>query len=380
MKDRVYFSGLNELRAFAALVVVLHHTEIYKKRIHLPSLYQTRFVYLVEHLGKNGVFLFFVLSGFLITYLLLSEIKLNGRISLRSFYVRRILRIWPLYYIIMILGFFIIPLFGMADFFSKEQYCQAYISSLQSGMNLVLFIIFFSNLAMILFRPVVGASQTWSVSVEEQFYGIWPLMMNKFRKKPWIAFTGVIILKPLALHGIAWVNGHFFHHHQHLLTFVAKFLSTFSIELMAIGALGAWLLFNYKEKVERIFSDRRVFVVVLVLLAFQLFRFSSMFPMGITFLCLILCFICRKISFPVFNFLGSISYGIYMYHPMVMFISYAIANNFVSGNQVWYNVVVYTLVFSCTIGISYLSFEYIEKRFLRLKEKFSVVPSGKTTA
>jgi peptidoglycan/LPS O-acetylase OafA/YrhL len=377
MKNRIVFPGLNELRAFAAFAVVFHHVELYKKRIGISSLYDTKLRYCLEHLGHNGVFLFFVLSGFLITYLLLSEIKINDRVSLRNFYARRILRIWPLYYIIVLLSFFIVPYAAGFDFFSKETHYMRGILSLNLGMNLVLFIFFLSNLAMIIYTPVVGASQSWSVSVEEQFYAIWPLLMNIFKKRPWIAFVGVIVLKPTVMYGLAWLNNHYLHNDT--IVTVVRFLNTLDIELMAIGGLGAWFFFNHKEKVETIFSDKKYFLVIVTLLAVQLFMFSFMFILGFTFLALILFFICRKISFPVFNFFGTISYGIYMYHPLVMFLSYAIVNQSSIENPVLYNVLVYTMVLGGTIGISYLSFHLIEKRFLSLKEKFSIVLSGKVS-
>ena len=68
-----------------------------------------------------------------------------------------------------------------------------------------------------------------------------------------------------------------------------------------------------------------------------------------------------------------------MYHTVVMFASYAFVNNFAQGNMVLYTAIVYILVTGITIGISYLSFHFVEKRFLNLKEKFSIVLSGKAT-
>ena len=76
----------------------------------------------MQIIGHLAVVLFFVLSGFLITYLLLIEEKTNGRINIRDFYIRRILRTWPLYFFIIILALFILPhvSFFMLPNFSKE--------------------------------------------------------------------------------------------------------------------------------------------------------------------------------------------------------------------------------------------------------------------
>src|SRR5688572_30760956 len=97
---KVFFKGLNGLRFFAALAVIITHVELMKGVFGLPSYWQEPFFF---DLGGLGVYFFFVLSGFLITYLLLVERRQIGRISIKKFYVRRILRIWPLYYFIMVL-------------------------------------------------------------------------------------------------------------------------------------------------------------------------------------------------------------------------------------------------------------------------------------
>lgn len=112
---RIYFKGLAELRAIAALAVVFHHIELFKHREHLPSLFDSFFSGFIDQLGKNGVYLFFVLSGFLITYLLIAERKQHEKIDIKKFYLRRILRIWPLYYLVVIIAFFVLPQLVKAD-------------------------------------------------------------------------------------------------------------------------------------------------------------------------------------------------------------------------------------------------------------------------
>lgn len=93
----MYFKNLNSVRFIAATFVVIHHIEQLKGLAGYP--YRSWYV-----LGRTGVILFFALSGFLITSLLLAEQRETGCIHLRKFYVRRALRIWPLYYLIVGLG------------------------------------------------------------------------------------------------------------------------------------------------------------------------------------------------------------------------------------------------------------------------------------
>ena len=101
---KIFFKGLNELRAIAALAVLFHHVELFKNKEGFSSLLNFKYSsYLISHIGRNGVNLFFVLSGFLITFLLLQEKENNSTIMLKKFFLRRIFRIWPLYYFILII-------------------------------------------------------------------------------------------------------------------------------------------------------------------------------------------------------------------------------------------------------------------------------------
>ena len=104
-KDIKYFKGLNGLRFFAAYLVVIHHLE----QIRLKNdIYNLKDLSLFNN-GGTAVTFFFVLSGFLISYLLLQEQTRTNNISIKKFYVRRILRIWPLYFLLVIIGTLLIP-------------------------------------------------------------------------------------------------------------------------------------------------------------------------------------------------------------------------------------------------------------------------------
>ena len=104
--DRVYFPGLNGLRAIAALAVVLSHLTIalgnFNLNAHLLGTLPNGNPKGID-LADFGVSIFFSLSGFLITYLLLAE-NSRGKINIKNFYIRRILRIWPLYYLYFLIA------------------------------------------------------------------------------------------------------------------------------------------------------------------------------------------------------------------------------------------------------------------------------------
>src|ERR671912_1560048 len=105
MKSTLFLPGLNGIRFIAAFLVILDHLELYKSYFGFKTFWPNTYS---SHLGSLGVTIFFVLSGFLITYLLLQERTTTG-ISIRNFYTRRILRIWPLYYLLIFISFFLVP-------------------------------------------------------------------------------------------------------------------------------------------------------------------------------------------------------------------------------------------------------------------------------
>ena len=112
MKDKlIYLPGLNGLRAIAALsVVIAHVSQEGIADFGLPRLFDLP-------MAGYGVTLFFVISGFLITYLLISEIKKTDTVSVSKFYIRRILRIWPIYYLFILISVIVFSLLNSPTIF-----------------------------------------------------------------------------------------------------------------------------------------------------------------------------------------------------------------------------------------------------------------------
>ena len=155
--------------------------------------------------GKSGVILFFVLSGFLITYLLLQEQDETSQINLPAFYNRRFLRIFPLYFLILGLSVLFITCFpSLIPPAFKPVYPLL-------AFTLILFAL--PNLALTVDNPVAGASHLWSLGVENQFYLIWPLLIIQFKKNMLAMIVTLIILPFLLAHGFntqVWVKLHSF--------------------------------------------------------------------------------------------------------------------------------------------------------------------------
>ena len=166
---RVYFKGLKFLRFIAASMVVVHHIEQYKCKLGIPNLWSNG---VIRNLGDKGVTLFFVLSGFLITFLLLKEKEQTGKINIKYFYFRRVLRIWPLYFLVVFSSIFLFP---HLSFFRTNETSVIENKFLEI---LLLSICILPNMTMLYVGAIPFSSQTWSIGVEEQFYIVWPVLIK----------------------------------------------------------------------------------------------------------------------------------------------------------------------------------------------------------
>lgn len=247
-KQKIYFPNLNGLRFIASFLVIIHHIEQIKSISKIDNYWEA--IPFVGIIGKLGVVLFFVLSGFLITYLLLAEEYFFKNISIRKFYMRRILRIWPLYFLIIFLAFFVLP---NVDIFTFPGYGKDVIYS-NLLLKLFLYVIFFPNLVLTLLGIVPYASHTWSIGTEEQYYLVWPIILKYFKKYRIILML-FIILSYLALGKILST------HYSDILPYknvVKAFWSSFNIDCMAIGGIYAILLFQ-KSKILKLLQNNIVF-------------------------------------------------------------------------------------------------------------------------
>lgn len=104
--NHVYFPNLDGIRFIAAFMVIVHHIEQLRCYFGLQNNWDSE---IIKSLGMLGVILFLVLSGFLISYLLFKEQDATCDIGIKKFYLRRILRIWPLYFFVIGLALFVLP-------------------------------------------------------------------------------------------------------------------------------------------------------------------------------------------------------------------------------------------------------------------------------
>jgi len=368
-KNSIQLPNLNGLRFFAALVVLISHVELIKSAMGLNNKFR-----LMErlNLGGFGVYFFFVLSGFLITYLLLKEKERYNSISVKDFYLRRILRIWPLYYLIFLIGFFILPHLSIIKLNFYSDHFLKYFNE-----NLILYLFILPNLAFSIFSAVPHIGQSWSIGVEEQFYLFWPLIIKKL--KPTLKLILIILFSIIILKLLFFIISSNFSNFREILIF-KKFIAMSKFESMIIGAFGAIILFEKHDKLLSIFLNKKLFYFsVLCFFPLNYFLFYNVLQNGIhviisfMFLVIILNLVHNpkyKTLFEnkILNYLGSISYGIYMYHLIV--IPFVIAFFKTINDNVLFNFSVYLFSIIFSILISGFSFKYFESYFLSIKKKY----------
>lgn len=372
MKKKIYFENLDGLRFICFLSVFFFHsfhTEF--EYIKESEVYQ----FITHRLfanGNLGVNFFFVLSGFLITYLLIVEKKLNGQINLGKFWIRRILRIWPLFFACVIFGFYIFPILKTAFGGIPEETASI-------GYYLT-----FTNNFDFIQKGLPDASVLgvlWSVAIEEQFYLVWPVILFLLPvKRYWIAFATVIGAS-LIFRGF---NDDYMMREYHTLSCIGD---------MAMGALGAWMVSEKREMMTYFKALKRPMILLLYasMLAVFLFREELLMSYPVTriferiFIAALMLLIILEQNYSENSFfklsrsrriswLGTISYGLYCLHFIGILIAINITKILGINNGLWSVVLLETvLALIFTIIISAVSYRFFETPFLNVKKKFSYI-------
>ncbi len=350
-----HLKGVDTLRAVSALAVVWGHIELLKKRAGIENMLDNNCHFPNGHIA---VIFFFVISGFLITYLLVKEKESKGKIDLKKFYLRRIYRIWPLYYLILLLSFIIFPVY-------------------YSKLTILLCLTIFPNIAHVFGIAWPTSPQVWSIGVEEQFYLFWPIILT-FLPKRKIAFYLLIFIIVYTLIPFFIECVYDKYYQKQNIYFFKQFFYETKFNCMAIGSLVGFL-YAEKNKVLNYIKVKIVAFLSIVLLAglwfyrFKLNNFNDEF-----YSVLFVIVLYNIIENPKINidtsitcFLGKISYGIYMYHWIVVLLALKYIPH--HKNQLFYNLNLYFSVFSVTIFMSWLSFISYENYFLKIKKKYEVI-------
>jgi peptidoglycan/LPS O-acetylase OafA/YrhL len=311
-----------------------------------------------------GVDAFFLISGFLITYLLLTEKQNNEKINIGKFYLRRALRILPLYYLSVVIA-------PMLLYLTKNQHSPDYLST-----------IFFLNN----FKTIATESwdypfaHFWSICVEEHFYLFWPLVIAFVPQKKLPAVFSILILICILFRGYAsmFIPYSYFTLYLHTISridvlligavlaylhFTKPFAPTISIWVrISIYSLFTLLLFLEPNNLwEGAFSAMVKKYFYIAVIAFEMINYLFNEKAFMNF---------KKKNF--LHYLGKTSYGIYMFGnmliPFVIGIESKIKHTFL------HNVFVFLLlnvVITCIVSV--ISYELFEKHFLSFKKRFEIV-------
>lgn len=367
-----YVKSLDGIRAIAVLLVMLFHYRIYE------------FGEAGIGIGWIGVQLFFVLSGFLITRILLEEKKNTLDFYLKKFYWRRALRIFPLYfgYLLAISAIFFVT--GQPSFLGgKLPFLYTYTFN---------FTRLFPDWTH---SPLY--THLWSLSVEEQFYFFWPFFIYFLSGRALkIGIAGILILIPV----FRWLLGYFLINYSNLDSDAigeAIYWFTLShIDAFAIG--GAITVFDLESKIKK--TSYFLLGAVLVAAAAGIlnalaisqhnphFEISSLgYPIGgmryqqhvwsytllnVTFAALILHLLAQQHKVNIFTnpllvSIGRVSYGMYLFHWAILAAFSQVVEKLPVAVP---GLILFTIYFFIVYGIAILSYHLYEKRFLKLKELF----------
>lgn len=372
---RYYHPELDGLRFLACLGVFILHCYPFalpKVRVASAVIHEVQAWYCsLFNAGVAGVDLFFVLSSFLITELLLRERERTGRIDVRAFYVRRALRIWPLYYVFLTLAVLLEPLvaggtgqaLGMTAVQAAGFY--AFIGNWVAAFSPAKI----NSVAIIL----------WTVSIEEQFYLVWPALMRWITPKR-------LLLTSLTMIAIATVTRTWLVLNDADLEMLKA--NTFArLDSLAAGALLALALRRWKLKLS---SEARWMLFAAGLFTMvatcRYLRLEPMvwyaelltFPLWSLASVMLMLSVYRQddaadppslLASAPLVYLGRISYGIYVWH-MACIVALASCGLMRRGDLL---IGFYALPLS--IAVAALSYHLLEKPFLRLKDAWAVVPS-----
>lgn len=317
LKARI--GGLDELRGLSILWVMLCHGTVIFTWMPRPFM----------GYGFHGVVLFFIVSGYLITKILIQTSE--NREPLSNFYVRRALRIWPLMLIALLFGAYLMPKYA-----NSIAYNLVFINNFSMGFGI---------------EPVFRTDVMWSLAIEEQFYLLWPLIIYLLDRRTLPFAIGLIIFLGFSFDArlLPTMSG--------IPTFKATYGCMQYIALgaaIALGrtgliatltAIGAFLAFLFIREGNAFFAHLRyIWWGITILLFFFVYFTVHVRPL---------------IHSRFLAFSGRLCYGLYIIH---FFCSWAVYNYIGSGL-----IIPGTIYFGSSFAISILSFYYIEKPALLLR-------------
>lgn len=357
--SREYVSSLDGLRAFAIIAVLAVHAGV-------PGF----------SLGWLGVDLFFALSGFLITTLLVKEYDRTGKVDILKFWGRRFLRLFPAYYLYLT-GLILLIVVGKYPLTSSGDWTpSAYLASLG---------FYFNN-----FLPRGGfwafdwlTIHIWSLALEEQFYLIWPtlfvfaIQMRRSVLLPLAMIATILVCRPfISDFAIASLP-----HGRGLAIVVGCAVALLARDLQQKAGLPGWLT-SSQVRLGWVVSTIGLAIVLLVAHELKLLDeatikrwFVPVFSLQFSLIVAMFWYgpkdwLSRSLSVAPLSYIGQISYGVYLYHMLAHYLTWKVLlsqiDSWPSIPKMGLRLVMYSLL---SVGIAALSYHFYEKPFLQLKQK-----------
>ena len=349
--EKIRIKNLDTFRAIAAIVVMIGHIELFRQN----NLGTSVFNYVPS--GHTAVMMFFVISGFLISFLLTKEKQKFGTVSVKDFYVRRVLRIFPLYYLVLVLS-------------------SLFFSTVPEGRVIAFAATLLPNVSHAIGCGWSVSPQIWSIGVENLFYIVFPLLVLLIPTKRMIPVLSVLIIALALLpHAIDYMNVRTLQSGS-LAHFNQKFFYCNKFDSIAIGCFVGFSYASGHKLINVLYSKWLFFACALlsVILWFGNIEtkhfndelMSVLFAVVILNVCtnerMNICF-----ENSLSKFLGRISYGIYMYHWIILLLAFKFLP---LTDSVFSTFCLYGFVIVATVLVAWLSFETYEKFFLNLKKRF----------
>jgi peptidoglycan/LPS O-acetylase OafA/YrhL len=344
-----YRKELDGVRAIAALMVMFFHF------FQIPEVHDTyTAISKLAGFGQTGVSLFFVLSGYLITRILLFTKNTPG--FFYNFYVRRSLRIFPLYFLFLGVYYFLLPIIYKTPFapFHLQLYHWLYLQDFAMTFN----------------WKLNGPGHFWSLAIEEHFYLFWPVLVYFLNNKR-VAIASVMIIGIAFVVRLLLVN----HHYE------VYYFTFCRMDELAIGALLTLLEVKNKLVSKNATKFLLLFVMIIIptlimwvyftgsanplvqVVKFLLIAFSYFSIIGFVISIKETNIIKEILQIKPLLFSGKISYGLYVFHPFCFEIVY----HFLKTSNIVAN---FILSFVVTYLVAILSYYLFENRFLKLKKYF----------
>jgi peptidoglycan/LPS O-acetylase OafA/YrhL len=351
--DNKYVSYLDGFRGYAILLVVLSH--LYLAPMDVAFL---------------GVTLFFYVSGLLITKLMIVEFNKKGTVKLGEFYIRRLLRLYPALVLMLIISIIVLLICNYTIIWAD----------IMAGL------FYFTNYYLVYFHPPVPDPEyllvskiLWSLSVEEHFYMLFPLLFITFYSNKHKTLLYILVALLFVFLGIRLLT--YFTSEGGTTVFQLTYYTTHCrADSILYGCVSALLLYKYDAKwYQALLRSQVLFVLAFLLLVFTVVFNQLFFQTTIKYSLQGLAFAIIIPSFAVLHtkgfvhslvdnkvmvFIGKLCYSLYLFHWVALKIG-NLYNNNPHKDLTWYAITI-----SLTIGLSLGSYYFVERPFVALRRKF----------